>query len=140
MRSPWCGLVRRAGPRGGVARCGLPLGVNACSVPKALAALEDMGIEWENALDTESDRTVEVTIAADMAVGAMIEGTEPRHLEVIEHGGHLPELGKQRINMYGADPSKGELICHLADLLRRGFRTLNTYNDTSEAAPRIALV
>ncbi len=108
--------------------------------PKALAALEDMGIEWENALDTESDRTVEVTIAADMAVGAMIEGTEPRHLEVIEHGGHLPELGKQRINMYGADPSKGELICHLADLLRRGFRTLNTYNDTSEAAPRIALV
>lgn len=89
--------------------------------PRAIAALDRAGIEWESALQTDSDRSVEATISADLAIGEMIEGTEPPHLEVIDHGGALPDLGLQHINMYGADPTKGDVIAHLADLIRSGF-------------------
>lgn len=92
--------------------------------PRAIGSLDRAGIEWESALETQSDRTVEATIAADLAVGAMIQGTEPRHLEVIDHAGALPELGEQHINMYGAELSKGDMICELAALIRAAFQPM----------------
>ena len=127
--------------RGGEQLCSLPLlwvgakggatwrrrplriaGGRFCSFrPRMLASLEEAGIEWENAIDTESDRTVEVTVAADMAVCVMIEGTEPPHLEIIDHSGALPQVGSQFINMYGAEPGKGKVVNYFADLLRQGF-------------------
>ncbi|MEP2530832.1 LysR family transcriptional regulator [Shimia sp.] len=99
--------------------------------PRALAALDKAGIEWESALETESDRTVEATIAADLGVGAMIEGTEPMQMEVIDHGGALPDLGEQYINMYGADESKGDVIAHLATLIRNGFHPMRVRKEHS---------
>ncbi len=96
---------------------------------RAISAFDRAGIEWDSALETDSDRTVEATIAADLAMGAMIEGTEPRHLEVIDHAGALPDLGFQHINMYGADPSKGEVMGSLADLIRKGFLPMKTRNE-----------
>ena len=51
----------------------------------------------------------------------MIEGTEPPHLERIDHGGHLPDLPAQMINLYGATTSKNVVHDALADLLRRSF-------------------
>ena len=98
--------------------------------PRMLAALEEDGIEWENAVDTDSDRTVEVTVTADMAICVMIEGTEPRHLETIDHAGALPEMGSQYINMYGADYGKGEVINHMAELLRKAFATNSQKNES----------
>lgn len=92
--------------------------------PRAIAEMDRAGIEWESAIQTESDRTVEATISADLALGAMIEGTEPPHLEVIDHGGALPDLGEQHINMYGADPAKGDVVAHLAELVRAGFHPM----------------
>ncbi len=89
---------------------------------RAVRALDQAGIDWEMAVNTESDRTVEATVSADLGVSAMIEGTEPPHQEVIDHGGVLPEIGLQHINMYGAETGKGEVIGHLAELLRRGFQ------------------
>lgn len=88
---------------------------------RAIRALDQAGIDWENAVDTDSDRTIEATTSADLGIMVMIESTEPPQLEVIEHGGALPDLGVQHINMYGAETGKGEVIGHLADLLRRGF-------------------
>lgn len=105
--------------------------------PRAIAALHQAGIEWESALETESDRTVEATIAADLGVGEMLLGTEPRHLEVIDHGGALPDLGDQLINMYGAQQAKGDVIAHLADLLRKSFHTMRPQ---SEAPLRFGVV
>lgn len=99
----------------------LASGNNCVFRPRALRALEQSGIEWELSVNTDSDRTIEATISADLGVGAMIEGTEPPHQEVIDHGGALPKLGFQHINMYGAEAGKGDLIGHLADLLRNGF-------------------
>lgn len=102
----------------------------------AIRALDSAGIEWELAVDTASDRTVEATVSADLGVMAMIEGTQPPHLEVIDHGGALPDLGQQRINMYGAEPGKGEVVAHMAGLLRKGFRMARTPADL-RAGPRV---
>lgn len=84
--------------------------------------LEQVGIRWEMALDTNSARSTEATVAADLAVHSMLEGTQPQHLEVIEHGGHLPDLGSCHINIYVADGRASEPHKHMADLLRSSYR------------------
>ncbi|MGI3169248.1 LysR family transcriptional regulator [Pseudooceanicola sp. C21-150M6] len=89
--------------------------------PTAISALEDAGIDWENAVETEQDRTVEATISADLAIGAMIEGTEPLQLARIAHDGELPQLGLQKICMYAQDRGKGEVLTRLTAILRTGF-------------------
>ena len=43
----------------------------------ALAALEAHGLEWEMAVDTDSFRTIEASISADMAVFAGLMGSTP---------------------------------------------------------------
>ncbi|MEP1518668.1 LysR family transcriptional regulator [Ascidiaceihabitans sp.] len=89
--------------------------------PKVVERLDTAGLEWELMVETESDRTIEATVAADLAVHAMIEGTEPPHLEKIDHNESLPELPAQHINLYGAQSTKGVVHDTLADLLRRAF-------------------
>ena len=73
------------------------------------------------AVDTDSDRTIEATVSADLAVSAMLEGTEPRYFQQIEHDGGLPDLPVQNINMYGGIGAKDELHQHLAQMLRDAF-------------------
>lgn len=106
---------------------------------KMLEMLARDGIDWENAVDTDSDRSIEVTVAADMAVCAMIEGTEPAQLEVVDHGGALPDIGRQFINMYGAEEVKGEAVLALAQLLRQAFAGLSAQIQKGEA-PRLKTV
>ncbi len=100
---------------------------------RAIRALDEAAVEWEMALRTGSARTVEATVSADLGVLAMIEGTEPPHLEVVDHGGALPDLGIQHINMYGAAEGKGEVVAYLAGLLRKGFAPMQVRR---EQAPR----
>lgn len=101
-------------------------GKNCLFRTSAIRALDEVGIDWEIAVETDSERTVEATVSADLGVMAMIEGTEPPHLEVIDHGGALPDLGIQHINMYGANEGKGEVVAYLANLLRQGFKPMQT--------------
>lgn len=89
--------------------------------PRVVEALDAAGIPWDVIVETESDRTIEATVSADLAVHTMIEGTEPPHLERVDHGGDLPDLPMQQINLYGAAPGKGEVHETLATLLRRAF-------------------
>ena len=89
--------------------------------PRVIEALDAVDIAWDVIVETESDRTIEATVSADLAVHTMIEGTEPPHLERIEHGGVLPDLPIQQINLYGAHTSKGVVHDTLADFLRRAF-------------------
>lgn len=89
--------------------------------PRVIEALDAVDIAWDVIVETESDRTIEATVSADLAVHTMIEGTEPPHLERIEHGGVLPDLPMQQINLYGAHTSKGVVQDTLADFLRRAF-------------------
>ncbi|MFK7754964.1 MAG: LysR substrate-binding domain-containing protein [Sedimentitalea sp.] len=118
------------GAPGGSAWRQLPLNLamgRQCSFrPLVLRALDSAGVEWNMAVDTNSDRTIEATVAADLAVHTMIEGTQPPHLELIDHAGGLPPLPMQFINFYGGD-STGEVKQTLSTLLREAF---------AEAAPK----
>ena len=98
----------------------------------AIAALDASGLDWEIAVDTDSDRSIEASVSADLAIHTMIEGTEPAHLEVIDHGGSLPVLETQQINMYVAEDAanKGvkrgrqEVVDYLTEQLRRSYKMM----------------
>ncbi len=113
------------GAPGGVAWRQRPLKLAFCRFctfrPHIIAVLDGADIKWEMAVDTDSDRTIEATVSADMAVHAMIEGTEPPYLERIDQSANLPVLPVQQINLYGATGSGGEVHDALASLLRDAF-------------------
>ncbi|MEQ8290570.1 MAG: LysR family transcriptional regulator [Roseovarius sp.] len=116
--------LRWVGAQGGLSWKRKPLKLAFCNVcifrAGVLRKLDDAGIEWEMAVDSDDDRSVEALISADLAVGALLEDSVPPQLEAIQSCGALPDLGIQRINMYGAD-SRKEVLGELADMLRQGF-------------------
>ncbi|MDW4499598.1 LysR family transcriptional regulator [Sulfitobacter sp. D35] len=89
--------------------------------PRVIEALDEADIAWEVIVETESDRTIEATVSADLAVHTMLDGTEPPHLERIDHGGALPELPWQLVNLYGGHQGRGVVHDALAGFLRRAF-------------------
>ncbi|WP_170478690.1 LysR family transcriptional regulator [Ruegeria arenilitoris] len=102
----------------------LALGRRCLFRPQVIAALDAAGIPWELSVETENDRTIEATVSADLAVHAMLDGTEAAHLEQIESGGALPELPAHRINLYGADKGRDAVVDALASLVRQNFLML----------------
>lgn len=117
--------LRWVGARNGSAWRHRPLRLAFCRncsfLPVARDALDATGAGWDMALDSESDRTVEATISADLAVGVLLEGTEPSHQELIDHGGTLPDLPVQMINLYGGSGFGAPYVEELAALIRQGF-------------------
>ncbi len=103
----------------------LAFGKHCTFRPRVVEALDGAGIQWDVIVETESDRTIEATVSADLAVHTMIEGTEPPHLERITHGGVLPDLPMQQINLYGAQMGKGVVHDTLAGFLRQGFSSVS---------------
>ncbi|SFP05736.1 LysR family transcriptional regulator [Tranquillimonas alkanivorans] len=87
-------------------------------------ALDAVQIPWEMAVESQSDRTIEATVAADLAVHAVIEGTEPPYTEPIPHGGALPELKSQSINLYRSELATGEVAEAMAALIRQHYRAV----------------
>lgn len=77
------------------------------------AALDSAGIAWEMAVDSDSARTIEAAVSADLAVTAALAGTVPAQLEAVQHGGALPPLGTKQINIYVAkgDPNPARDRC-----------------------------
>ncbi|MEP5154328.1 LysR family transcriptional regulator [Planktotalea sp.] len=92
--------------------------------PLVQKVLDKEGIGWEMATETDSDRTIEATIGADLAICVAIEGTEPPHLVPIQHGGTLPDMPDSLINMYGAEQAQTPAVSALAELLRQGYSDL----------------
>lgn len=90
----------------------------------AQKALDDMGIAWEMAVESDSTRTVEASLSADLAVHAVIDGTTPSQLEVIDHGGALPELRTTDVNMYSAENTRDQASTDLLALIRTAFQDL----------------
>lgn len=95
-----------------------------------LAALDRADIPWETAVESESDRTLEAAVSCDMAVHALLAGTEPPHVERIAHGGALPELNSYLINLYLRPGNATPGVAALADLLRKAW--------TAEVRPSLA--
>ena len=87
----------------------------------AQAALDAADIPWEMAVESESIRTVEASVSADLAVHACIEGTEPPYVTQIPHGGTLPDLPPVRINLYRSGLASGEPEAALVAFTRDAF-------------------
>lgn len=87
----------------------------------AIESLEQAGIDWESAIDSNSDGAIEATVSADLAVTTILEGSAPRHLEMVPASSNLPDLGTQKINMYGGRTPRNELVEQLAIMVRNGF-------------------
>jgi DNA-binding transcriptional LysR family regulator len=90
--------------------------------PVGLRALERAGIPWEMVIDSNSDRAIEATISADLAIGAMLDRTLPEQLVPLAHGGALPDLGAQKINLYYE--STGAPCDALVEYLRQSYRMI----------------
>jgi DNA-binding transcriptional LysR family regulator len=88
------------------------------------AALDEAGIPWEMAVESEQTRTIEASVSADLAVHVALDGTVHPHFERIHHGGALPELAMTSINMYHAAGVKAPALDDLAGLIRQGFRSM----------------
>jgi DNA-binding transcriptional LysR family regulator len=112
------------GAPGGVAWRGRPLKLafeQACIFRTGVQeALDRRGVRWEMAVESDSTRTIEATVSADLAVHVALFGSEPPYVERIEHGGALPELGSMKVNLYVAEVAEPG-VAELADLVRRRF-------------------
>ncbi len=93
--------------------------------PRVQAALDDAGIVWDMAVQSKSTRTVEATVSADLAVHAMIAGTMRGDLCQVDHGGALPDLGMQKINLYTGADCSGPVAQGVIRRLRDEFANLS---------------
>ncbi len=115
----WIGAV------GGTAWKSRPLRIassaNCIFRPIAREALDQAGIPWELAVDTGSDRAIEVTVAADLAVGVLLRGTQPEDVEPVPDDGTLPPLPGMRINLYRCSGASGLPVEALAGMIRTAY-------------------
>ncbi len=99
----------------------LALGRYCVFRPGIIGALDRAGIPWEAAVESQSDRTLDAAVSCDMAIHALLAGTEPPHAERIAHGGTLPELGSHLVNLYVRPGLPKPGVAALADLLRKAW-------------------
>lgn len=85
--------------------------------------LDAAAIPWFQVIDSDSDRSIEATVSADLGVVALLEGHAPPQLAAIDVGDALPELGTMKINLH-AENAKSEPMRALAEMIRQGFAAL----------------
>ncbi|MEM9812611.1 MAG: LysR family transcriptional regulator [Pseudomonadota bacterium] len=88
-----------------------------------LKALDEAGIDWDMVVHSNSTRTIDATVSADLAVHANIAGNAAPHLARIEHGGALPRLPEFRINMYRHERGDKPYVEALCDFVRDAYGT-----------------
>ena len=77
-------------------------------------------VPWVLAEDSDNTRTVQASVSADLAVHTVLAGSEPRHVERINHGGALPDLLRMKVGLYLAETA-GPAHRALAEMLRQSF-------------------
>lgn len=88
---------------------------------KVTAALTAAGIDWEMAIDGESEQAIEASVAADLAISARLTNAMPTGLFPLDTRGALPDLGQQNICLYIAPTLKGEVAEVLTQELRTAY-------------------
>lgn len=116
------------GARGGTAYRDRPLRLAFCSDcifrAGAQRALDAAGIPWDMAIESSSDRAAEATVAADLGVYAVIDGTQPPQTECVPAGADLPELKRQNVNLYVSGLMRSEVGRRLAEILTQQYRLM----------------
>ena len=117
--------LRWTGAQGGIAWKKRPLRLAFCSLcifkPIIIRKLDEAGIDWELAVDSEDDRAIEALVSADLAIGALLEDSIPPHLEALPGSCDLPDLGYQQINLYHRRADEDTVTTELMRMLRQGF-------------------
>ncbi len=103
-------------------------------------ALDRAEIAWEIAVESNSSRTIEVTVSADLAVHTLLAGSEPPELERINHGGTLPDLSSMKVNLYVSKASQNPALPILSDLIRDAYRTGKSRKDANVGMGQLDLV
>jgi len=83
--------------------------------------LSEAGIEWETVVTSDSTRTIEATVSADLAIHALLSETSSPYMKEIPHHGALPELPEFNINMYVAQGARRDMAAQLADYVRLAY-------------------
>ena len=91
--------------------------------PMCQKALDSAGIPWEMATDTDSSMTVSAVLSADLGVEGRVMAGVPNDLEIIDHGGALPELPRIYVNLYRSEEPGNPLVDTLADLTQRAYQS-----------------
>jgi len=86
--------------------------------PLVVAALDAADIPWQMIMETDNDSAIHATVSADLAVYTAIEGTEPQQMARIDHGGALPNLPVQLINLYTSEGKHSVPLEQLVTLLK----------------------
>lgn len=90
--------------------------------PFAQRALDEAGIDWNVAVESESTRAIEASVSADLGVHAGIRSGLPPQFEVIDHHEALPALPSVKINLYARrEGPKAALIARLAEAIRAAY-------------------
>ncbi|MBT0956179.1 LysR family transcriptional regulator [Alphaproteobacteria bacterium KMM 3653] len=115
----WVGAVNGEAWRGRP----LPLAFehNCLFRPAVQRHLDEAGIAWSAAVKAENSRTVEATVAADLAVHTILEGTSGWGMEPIQHGGALPDLERYNVNLYRNPARKGQAYDDLVAFLTEAY-------------------
>jgi len=96
---------------------------------KAQQALNEAGLAWEMAVESDSTRTVEASVSADLAVHAALEDTFDLHLEEVPQDSALPVLPGFNINLYLSDGPQRPLAGRLANLVRQAYGAVESKID-----------
>lgn len=88
-----------------------------------VAALDRAEIPFETAVESVSDRTLEAAVSSDMAIHALLDGTEPPMAERIAHDGALPDLESYLVNLYIRPGAATPCVQALAGLLRGAWQS-----------------
>ncbi len=91
--------------------------------PICQKALDADGIAWEMATDTDSSMTVSAVLSADLGVEGRVMAGVPNDLEIIEHGGALPELPRIYVNLYRSEEPGNAMLDFLTQITRRAYET-----------------
>ncbi len=89
----------------------------------AQRALDEAGIPWEMAVESDSSRTIEASVSADLAVSAVLYGTIPQYMAAIQHDGALPKLQGKRINLYTEAGAADAPRAALTNFIRQAFQS-----------------
>lgn len=113
------------GAEGGVTWMQRPLRLAFCGTclfrARAQSALDAEDISWEMALTAEDSGAIDVSVSADLAIHALIDGFDTSEQQPIMHGGTLPDIGDVGISLYAEATGRNVARDALLDIIRTTY-------------------
>jgi DNA-binding transcriptional LysR family regulator len=129
--APGADLLRRdrlvwVGSPGGDAHRQRPLpvsiGSRTCRFrPVVLEALRNAGLDWRYVLEVSNQDAVNASIAAGIAVGALLQDSVPDHLQILDAKSGLPPLPEFLVNLSLPANGASEIATELARHVQQDF-------------------